>query len=157
MLGHELQLMRFVRFAQWLIILILLISALHGIIWTPLKIYLIAGSILGGACLFSGLFILQATLAFWTVESLEIANTVTYGGVEAAQYPISVYKSWLRDFFTWVVPLAFINYFPSLTIFGRSQLPDILAILIPLVGFIFLLLTLQIWKLGVRHYCSTGS
>ncbi len=34
----------------------------------------------GGASLFSGLFVLQATLAFWTTETLKIMNTVTYGG-----------------------------------------------------------------------------
>ena len=35
----------------------------------------------GAACafLFYGLFVLQATLAFWTTETLKIMNTVTYG------------------------------------------------------------------------------
>jgi len=157
LLGQELQLMRIGRFAQGLVVLIWAISALDGIVWTPFKVYMLIGSIISGACLFSGLFILQATLAFWTIESLEVANTVTYGGVEAAQFPISVYRTWLREFFTLAVPLAFINYFPSLAILGRSQWPDALNCMIPWVGIVFLLLTLQVWKLGVRHYCSTGS
>ena len=38
---------------------------------------------------------LQATLAFWTVDSLEVAKTLTYGGVEAGQYPLDIYARWL--------------------------------------------------------------
>ena len=49
---------------------------------------------------------LQATLAFWTTETLEIVNTVSYGGVETAQYPLSIYRPWFRHFFTFVVPLG---------------------------------------------------
>jgi ABC-2 type transport system permease protein len=67
---------------------------------------------------FLGLVVLQATLAFWTVESLEVANTLTYGGVYAAQYPIEIYSKWLREFFTFVVPLSCVAYFPIVGILG---------------------------------------
>ena len=114
----------------------------------------------GGTCLFSGLFVLQATLAFWTIDTLEIMNTVTYGGVETTQYPLSIYRGWFRRFFTFVVPLACVNYFPALAILDR---PDPLGTplwfqwLSPALGGLFLVVALQIWKLGVRHYRSTGS
>jgi ABC-2 type transport system permease protein len=156
LLGQDLQLMRVGRFAQGMVVLVWAMSRL-GAEWTTDKAILLAGSILGGACLFSGLFVLQATLAFWTVESLEIANTVTYGGVETAQFPISIYRPWLRGFFTFVVPLAFIDYFPALAILGKPGGYPILSWLAPAAGVGFLAIALQVWKLGVRHYCSTGS
>ena len=80
-----------------------------------------AAAVAGGACLFSGIFVLQATMAFWTTESLEILNTLTYGGVETAQYPVWIYRPWFRRFFTMVIPLACINYFPALAILGRAD------------------------------------
>jgi ABC-2 type transport system permease protein len=43
---------------------------------------------------------------------LEIVNCTTYGGVETAQFPITIYRPWFRAFFTFVIPLATINYFP---------------------------------------------
>ena len=156
LLGQDLQLMRVGRFAQGLVVLIWAISAVN-VTWTFGKACLLVCSMLGGACLFSGLFVLQATMAFWTVESLEIANTVTYGGVETAQFPISIYQPWLRGFFTFVIPLACINYFPSLAILGKPGGYPPLNWSAPLIGVAFLLVTLQVWKLGVRHYCSTGS
>ena len=42
-------------------------------------------TILSGVVFFYALFIFQAAMSFWTVESLEIMNTLTYGGVETAQ------------------------------------------------------------------------
>ncbi|XXX55556.1 ABC-2 family transporter protein [Sorangium sp. So ce124] len=59
--------------------------------------------------MFYGLLVLQATLCFWTVESLEIMNAWTYGGTEAAQYPLTLYRDWFRRFFTFVVPLASVS------------------------------------------------
>lgn len=153
--GQELTMRRIGRFSQALAVLLWSASAL-GAIWSPAKVGLVVASILGGACLFFGLIVLQATLAFWTTESLEIVNTVTYGGVETAQFPLTIYRPWFRRFFTAVIPLAFISYFPALAILGRPA-PPVLPWIAPLAGLLFLLLALRIWQFGVRQYCSTGS
>ncbi|MBN1348725.1 ABC-2 family transporter protein, partial [candidate division KSB1 bacterium] len=103
--AQEIQLFRVGRFAQGLIVLIWASTAL-GVNWHLQRILLAILCIIGGACLFYGLFVLQATLAFWSTETLEIMNTVTYGGTETAQYPMAIYKKWFRKFFTFIVPLA---------------------------------------------------
>jgi ABC-2 type transport system permease protein len=159
LLGQEFQLMRIGRFAQGLVILIWSASKL-GAIWTPAKVMLVVSSVLGGTCMFGGLFVLQATISFWTIESLELMNTMTYGGVETAQFPLSIYRPWFRRFFTFVVPLACVNFFPAMAILGRaasSGIPNVACWLAPLAGLAFLLASLQVWKLGLRHYTSTGS
>jgi len=117
-------------------------------------------AILGGMCLFAGLFILQATLAFWTTQSLEIMNTMTYGGRETAQYPMTVYRAWFRRFFTAVVPLACVTYYPMSQVLGRHTDGEALAAFryaAPTVGVAFLMVALVVWQIGVRHYRSTGS
>ena len=159
MLGAEVQLMRVGRFAQAILVLIWGVANLK-IIWTAAKIALLIAAIGGGACLFSGLFVLFATAAFWTTESLEIFNTLTYGGVETAQFPVTIYRPTFRWFFTLVVPLATINYFPCHAILERAdpmQTSYVFQCLSPLTGVVFLLVSLRIWNIGVRHYCSTGS
>jgi ABC-2 type transport system permease protein len=57
----------------------------------------LAFAITGDVALFSGLLVMQATLAFWTVEGLEVAGVLTYRGQAAAQYPMNVCAAWLRD------------------------------------------------------------
>lgn len=157
--AEELQLMRLGRIAQGLLVLGWAVSSLNGP-WTVARVALLLAALVGGACLFVGLFVAQATLAFWTVQSLEIVNTVTYGGVETAQYPLSVYRPGFRRFFTYVVPLATVSYLPALGLLERPDplgSPPWLPWVAPLVGVAFLLLTLRLWRLGVRHYRSTGS
>lgn len=157
--GQEFQFMRTGRLVQGLIVLIWGMAAVRAK-WDLAHSLLIAGSILGGSCIFYGIFVIQATLAFWTVESLEIMNTVTYGGTEAAQYPLNVYRPWFRRFFTFVVPLAFMNYIPAGALLGRdvgAGVPVWIEWCAPLVGLVFLTAALLIWRFGERHYCSTGS
>lgn len=157
--GQELQLMRLGRLAQGAVILGFALHALH-LHWTAWKELLLFAAILGGACLFYGLFVLQATMSFWTVETLELMNTVTYGGIETAQYPLSIYRPWFREFFTWVVPLAAVTFFPAHAILGLAE-PGAPAPAVqwlsPLIGVLFLAIALQVWKVGERHYRSTGS
>lgn len=114
----------------------------------------------GNFALFSGLVVVQATMAFWTVETLEMMNSFTYGGVHAAQYPISIYGKWLRRFFTFIVPLAATSYFPIVAFLNRPDplgSPAWMAWVTPLAGFAFLAGSLCLWRIGVRHYTSTGS
>jgi ABC-2 type transport system permease protein len=157
--GQEIVLRRIGRLAQALAVLIWGASRL-GIAWTLPKLLLAGAAVASGVCLFSGLFVLQAVLAFWTTESLEIVNTVTYGGVETTQYPLTIYRPWFQRFFTAVIPLACASYFPVIAILGKPDplgSPAWFGWLSPLVGFLFLAATLQIWKFGERHYRSTGS
>jgi ABC-2 type transport system permease protein len=95
-----------------------------------------------------------------TLQSLEIVNSFTYGGVETAQYPLSIYKSWFRKIFIFIIPLGCINYFPAMAILEKSdslKSPIWFQWISPMAGVIFFLISLKIWKFGVKHYKSTGS
>ncbi len=163
--GHELTLFRVGRLLPGLVVLGWALARLE-IAWTPERVLLVPAAVAGGAALFLGLLVVQATLSFWTIEGLEIMNAVTYGGVETAQYPLTIYRDWFRGFFTWMIPLACANFLPAHALLGRpapslppfsGAAPDLMLWLSPVAGFLFLGLALQAWKLGVRHYCSTGS
>jgi ABC-2 type transport system permease protein len=104
--------------------------------------------------------VLQGTMSFWTIESLEVANVVTYGGVQAAQFPLSLYDAWLRGALTYVVPIACVAYFPVLLILGRPDplgTPPWFGAVAPLAGVAFLAMSFVAWRFGIRHYTSTGS
>lgn len=123
----------------------------------PHHLLLIGWAVLGGACLFYGLFVIQATLVFWTTETLEVMNIVTYGGLDLGQYPISIYKPWLRRIFTYLVPVACITYFPMLLLTGQQGPFVWLGWAAPAAGVIFLFAALAFWQVGVQHYRSSGS
>jgi ABC-2 type transport system permease protein len=157
--GYEVRLSRLGRFVQGFAVLILA-SNLVPIHWTAATAAIAVWAVAGGVALFAGILVLQATLAFWTVESLEIVNVLTYGGVQAAQYPLNIYAAWFRRLLTFVVPLACVAYYPALAILRRPDplgAPDWLLPFTPLAGFAFLALSFVAWRAGMARYTSTGS
>lgn len=159
LLGYELRIAMLGRMLQGALIFALALALLRPD-WGWRDVFLICWTVAGGVCLFTGILILQATLSFWTVESLEIANTLTYGGVEAAQFPLDIYAAWFRRFLIFVVPIGCVSYFPIASLLGRASTTGVspwLANAAPVAGFLFLALSLLVWRIGVNRYTSTGS
>ncbi len=129
-------------------------------VWTPDAALLLTGSVLGMVAFFGGLFVIGGTLTFWTVESVEAMNVLTYGGRTLISYPMDIYGQLLRKTFTYLLPAAFLSYFPVLHVLGRplpDGLPTLAAYLSPLVGPLMLAAAFAFWRVGVRHYGGTGT
>ena len=159
LLGQELTLSRVGRLAQGAAVFVWAAGA-AGVAWSAAKLALFAAALVGGIAVYGGLFVLQATSAFWTVEALEVWNAFTYGGSYAAKFPLTIYRPWFRRFFTTVVPIGCVIYLPALALLDKPDplgVPRVLRWLSPLAGVAFLALALRVWKLGVGKYTSTGS
>lgn len=159
LIAYDFRISRFGRFAQGLIVLLIGAKA-AGVDWNATTIGITLWAMASGVALFFAIVVLQGALSFWTIESLEVVNVVTYGGVQAAQFPLSIYNSWLRGALTYVVPIACVAYFPILLVLGRMDplgTPAWFGAVAPLAGFVFLGVAFIAWRFGVRHYTSTGS
>jgi ABC-2 type transport system permease protein len=158
-LGSEFIIRRLGRIAQGFVILILALTMVQ-INWTFAKILFLPVVIASQIAFFGGLSIIGATISFWTLESIEIVNIFTYGGTEMMSYPMQIYPNWLRDFFSYILPAIFINYYPALYLLGKPDplhFPTFAPFLAPLAGFGILAIALAFWKYGIRHYQSTGT
>jgi ABC-2 type transport system permease protein len=147
----------FSRVGRLLEAAVILVYALAtaDVAWDGWKAATLVMMLLGGTALFSGLFIVYASFCFFTIEGLEFMNIFTDGGREFGRYPMSVYGKRVLRFFTFVVPLACVQYYPLLYLLGRAG--HRWYALLPLAGFAFLLPCYAFWRFGVRHYKSTGS
>ena len=157
--GSEFIIRRLGRIFQGLAVLGLAIS-LTGIRWTAFKLFYLPVVIASLVCFFGGLFIIGATITFWTVESIEVINIFTYGGSELMAYPMTIYTDWMRRFFTFVVPAIFLNYYPALYFLEKPDpfhMPEFVHFLAPAAGIGMLLASLAFWQFGIRHYQSTGT
>jgi ABC-2 type transport system permease protein len=157
--GQDLALKRIGRLASGA--LVLGWGIVHvGLAWDVERALMLGWAIAGASAFFVAIVVLQATLSFWTVESLEAVNVLSYGGVSTAQYPLDVYPRWFRGIFLWIVPLGCVIHLPLVRVLGvedpLGSTPTLQA-LAPLAGFVFLALACGAWQLGVRRYTSTGS
>jgi ABC-2 type transport system permease protein len=155
---EEFALRRIGKLLQGVLVLGIALARLD-IAWTPAKLALAIAMIVSGAVIFSAVWVTAAAINIWTVETTGLANAFTYGGNFLTQYPLDVYSVWMRRFFAYIVPMAFVNYFPSLYILGKAQHFGIPALRFasPLIALAFALAASAFWRVAVRHYRSTGS
>lgn len=149
----------FTRAGRLLMSIIVLVWACANISvdWTLLKIFTLVLMVASGVFIFTGIYMLAATMCFWTIQGLEVTNIFTDGGREMAQYPLHIYENWIRKFFTFVIPFGCVNYLPMLYILDRTEGAQWLYALSPLAGILFIIPCVFVWNFGVRHYRSTGS
>lgn len=155
-LGSKFEFTRIGRLAQSIIVLVFSLTNLQ-IEWNIFKIITLVLMIISAVFIFAGIYILGAAMCFWTVEGLEVINIFTDGGREMAQYPLSIYKDWIRKFFTYVIPFGTVNYLPLMFILDKTQGNSTIYMLTPLLGLLFIIPCILVWNFGVRHYKSTGS
>ncbi|MEZ5256662.1 MAG: ABC-2 family transporter protein [Ilumatobacteraceae bacterium] len=66
------------------------------------------------------IWITGAASTFWTIDTMEITNSFTYGGRQLTSYPMTIYSSWLRRLVTYAVPLAVVGYYPVRGVLERE-------------------------------------
>ena len=142
------------RAIQCIAIIIIAIANI-SISWNLYKILVFILMNIGCFIIFLGIFILKASFCFWTIDGLEFMNILAEGGKKVAQYPIDIYAKWFRMFFTFIVPFGLVNYYPVLYLFGKVD--NWYYGVFPLFTIVFLIPCLIVWKIGVKHYESTGS
>lgn len=153
-LCSKLELTRIGRMLQAVVMFIYACSN-SGIDWNAYRIITVILMILGGSIVFASLFLLYASLCFFTLEGLEFMNIVTDGAREYGKYPVNVYGGSVLRFCTYIIPFALFQYYPLLYVLGRSD--NIIYTILPLAGMLFIIPCYMLWRLGLSRYKSVGS
>lgn len=142
------------RVIQAVIVFIIAIINLN-IDWSILKVITLILMTLSAMLIFFGIFILAASYCFITVQGLEVRHVFTDGGKHMAQYPIGIFKKGFVFFFTFVIPYAFVNYYPLLYVLGKSN--NKIYSLSPFLVLIYLIPCFIVFYKGAKRYTSVGS
>lgn len=97
----------------------------------------------------------SAATCFWLTNSFYVMD-LAHKLKDYARYPITIFSPVFRFIFTFIIPIAFIAYYPSLVILRPDEIP-ILSWLSPLFGCLFFYLSYKFWMLGAMKYSGTGS
>lgn len=139
---------------QGVVMLIYGLASSH-VDWNFPRALTVVFMIIGGFVLFSALFLLDGSIAFFTLQGLEFMNVFTYGAIEHGKYPLSIYGREMMIFCTFVVPYTLVQYYPLTYILGRSD--HLWYMFLPLVACLFVVPCWVVWRIGVHRYKSTGS
>ncbi|MFD8469639.1 ABC transporter permease [Streptomyces cyaneofuscatus] len=130
------------------------------IAWTPLKVAMLPVMVISGAAVFGAVFVAGAAFQFVAQDASQVQSAFTYGGATLLQYPPTIFAKDLVRGVTFVVPLAFVSWLPTLYVLDREyplDLPQWVAFLAPVVAVAVGALAGLAWRAALRTYRSTGS
>ncbi len=126
-----------------------------GLELTPLMLIKLIVFLITASLIMIALQNMAAALCFWMQNSFFVLDFV-YRFRDYAKYPVTIFSPVFRFIFTFIMPIAFIAYYPSLVILRPGEVP-ILSWLSPLMGCLFFFLSYKIWMYGAMKYSGTGS
>ncbi len=96
-----------------------------------------------------------AASCFWIINSGYVM-VMAAKFKDYAKYPVTIFNPLFRFIFTFVIPIAFIAYYPGLLFIRPTEIP-LLTWLSPTIGVAFFYLSYRFWMRGARTYTGTGS
>lgn len=130
-----------------------------NVVFSVGKLLVAATSIIGGALIQGGVLLLFSSASFGLIN-----NPLTSGMYSSIrsiiEYPITIYPKPVQFLFTFIIPLAFVGFFPVQNLGGSTTLensPLVLQCLSLPVGVVFFGLACCIWIRALNSYKSTGS
>lgn len=137
------------------IVLVCISAGSAGLVVTPLSIALMVVSVIFASLIYTSIKIWTAALAFWIKVSGQVTQ-VFYMMNEFAKYPTTIYSTFIRTVITYIVPFAFTGYYPCVYFFtGENPLFNVGGCVG--ISILLLIISVVIWKRGIRAYESAGS
>ena len=109
----------------------------------------------GASLVYSGVFLGITAVSFWHEDRMGLAPPI-YNVIRFSRYPITIFGMPIRLFLTFVLPFAWVAFYPATWFIGSPEFSKF-AMLTPVVGAIVFTGAVLIWRAGTRNYTSTGS
>jgi len=100
------------------------------------------------------LMVIASSAAFWVLNVTPLLNFI-FRLREYTKYPMDIFDPFLRFIFSFVIPIAFVSYYPS-KIFLRHSNNDLLVLILSFIGISLFLIAYKIWTKGAKRYTGTG-
>lgn len=142
------------------IILFLISAGRVGIQWNLVTVLYYVSAIIGGVLIQGGIFIFFSALSFYFVETGSMREIFYWNMRKFAGYPISIYSKAIQIIMIYVVPFAFVNYFPAQFLLRKEDMAlynESYMYIAPVVGVVIYLFAYVFWRMSVKRYTSTGN
>jgi ABC-2 type transport system permease protein len=141
---------------------VLFVYACHlvGFLWTPLHIVQVLVVVLGATLIRTAIYTLIGSMSFWTHHSYVLVDMAVGSSERATFYPLAIYPLIIQMALTFLVPLAFVSFYPACAFLGqdtRTQLPLGTVLWTPIVGVALFALAIVHFNAGLKRYESSGS
>jgi len=127
-----------------------------GVSFSFMNAAILLMALAGGLLMYSGVYVMTSGIAIFTVKGLDWIYIFTNASYQVAKCPVPYMPKVLWGAFTFLMPMLVISYYPAAAVCGWGE-PLFTGLLALPAGAAFLGISVLVWKIGVRHYKSTGS
>lgn len=131
-----------------------------GIQWDlGMAIYYIS-IVISGVLIQGAIFLIFSAISIYVVEMGSLKEIFYWNMRKFAIYPLSIYNKFIQSILIFVVPFAFVNYFPAQFFLRKADMaayPQGFMYLSPIVGIVLYIIAYAFWKFSLRYYKSTGN
>lgn len=116
--------------------------------------------VLGAVLVQAAALIASSVMSFFTVNENPVLDFLLFQVKGFTNYPITIYPKIIEFLLTFILPFAYINFYPASFLLNKGApdgFPAVLPYLTPLVGVVCFTLSVWFWNWGLKHYKSTGS
>ena len=132
-----------------------------SVAWTAPHVLLLAGALAGSIVLIASVSLSTNCIAFWVPAASGAFPNFVNNVMELAKFPTTIYGLLVQTFLTFVLPFAFISYYPALALLGRhtdaTAFPAWLAYVSPVAGPAVALGASFVWRRGLARYQGVGN
>lgn len=122
--------------------------------WTPSRVLLGILLLVAAIAIKVSINLLTNSVSFWSSSPMPLFAFAVHQVGELARFPLSIYPMALKAVLGFVLPFAFIGYFPAAYLLDSSSW---LGLLTPLVAAYCVGLALFTFHRGLRRYESAGN
>lgn len=142
------------------IVIFIYIVCNNPIEWTFFKVLFLLVCIIGAFFINAGTLVLVGAIAFWTKKSAELYDSILWPAQYLSYLPIDIFPQLLRIIFTFVLPLAFVSFYPATLFLDLNESYEkykLYGYVTFIVGLVFYYLCVKLWRYGTRKYESSGN
>lgn len=127
-----------------------------GYDWTAERVAFLALTLVCSLVILGSISLAANSIAFWQQgESIQLAIFVLNVG-DTAQVPLSAYGPGIRLLVTWVLPYAFVSYYPACVLLGKPLAHPWMGYGAPVAALAMASVAWFLCRLGARSYVSPG-
>lgn len=142
------------------IVLFVISAGNVGIVWNLRTVIYYIAAVIGGVLIQGAIFLLLASLNIFLLETGSLKELLYWNMRKFAGYPISIFHKAIQFCMIYVVPFAFINYFPAQYLLRKEDMasyPAVYMYLTPVIGVCLYLAAYGFWRYSIRFYKSSGN
>ncbi|MBE7438104.1 MAG: ABC-2 family transporter protein [Spirochaetales bacterium] len=142
------------------VIALVIANGMLDLAWSFSFVFYMFLSITGGALILAAIRIMVAATAFFTVSNQGLQHLFVFSSREFLLYPVSIYARPVQYMLTFIMPIAFVNFYPAHLFLGRDAStlihPAFIYLTFP-TGILMMGIAFLFWRAGTRAYSSTGN